>query len=72
MESVNGTVQLIQIRHQQGAATAELATCSTALAEEPWVFDAQAPSYGPGASMLDTLPASPTQKGVLPEEYLND
>ncbi len=70
MESVNGTVQLIQIEQRRGTETAAgLSTCSTALAEEPWVFDAQVPSYGPGASMLDTLPASAPTQGILPEEY---
>ncbi len=70
MESVDSTIQLIQIREQQGSEPAtEAATCSTALAEGPWVFDMEAPSYGPGASMLDRLPSSSPQQGVLPEEY---
>jgi quinolinate synthase len=33
------------------------------------VFDTQAPSYGPGASMNDMLPASSPHQGVLPQEY---
>jgi quinolinate synthase len=43
--------------------------CSTALADEPWVFDSQELGYGPGASMHDTLPPGSPQQGYLPQEY---
>jgi hypothetical protein len=59
--SVDNTIQLIQINEQQGSQTGSqphLTTCSSALADAPWIFDAT-PTYGPGASMADHLPASP-------------
>jgi quinolinate synthase len=62
--SVDEEVQLIQI----GQST-KPGTCSSALAEEPWAFDTGMPSYGPGASMADIIPASSPIQGVLPEEY---
>ena len=80
MQSVNGTIQLIRIREQPGTAQQDLGTgtssdlasattCSSALAEAPWVFDAAPPSYGPGASMWDVLPSSAPRQGALPNEY---
>lgn len=45
------------------------ATCSPALADTPWLFDAQPPGYGPGSSMLDAIPASSPRQGELPELY---
>ncbi len=56
---------LIRIR-PAGAAPA--AVCNSGVAEAPWNFDA-APSYGPGASMGDFLPADSPRQGVLPEVY---
>src|SRR5580704_3980486 len=49
--SVDETIQLIQI----GQATQT--SCSSKLSEGPWVWDAEQPAYGPGASMADMLPA---------------
>ncbi len=73
MYSVDDTIQLIRIREQPGNAEASLAasTCSSALAESPWIFDAEPPSYGPGASMFDVLPADAPHQGTLPHEYRN-
>ena len=72
-QSVDDTIQLVQIHTQQGgvAVADEPATCSSQLAQDPWVFDANPGSYGPGASFGDLMPesvAAPVQ-GVLPEEY---
>ena len=33
-------------------------TCDAGLTQDPWHFDTTTPSYGPGASMLDRLPAN--------------
>jgi len=70
LHSIDDTIQLIRIGEQQGASLTS-ATCSPALAEAPWLFDTQAPSYGPGASMFDVLPANAPHQGVLPAEYRN-
>ena len=72
MGSVDQTIQLIRIREQGGSALGAPAssTCSTALADDPWTIDPQ-PTYGPGASMLDHLPAGSPRQGVLPREYRN-
>ncbi len=83
MQSVNGTIQLIRLREQRGNASpnssdpsssdpgnfVSTATCSSTLAEAPWVFDAETPSYGPGASMWDVLPAAAPRQSGLPHEY---
>ena len=61
--SVDETIQLIQI----GQATQT--TCSSKLSEGPWVWDAEQPAYGPGASMGDHLPTGSPQQGILPGEY---
>ncbi|PJJ62239.1 quinolinate synthase NadA [Compostimonas suwonensis] len=63
MSSVDTTIQLIT----RGEAAGE--TCGPELAEGPWVFDLQAPSYGPGASVADPIPASTPRQGELPEVY---
>ena len=71
MPSVDSTIQLIQIREQQGSQTdPALSTCSSALADAPWTFDAE-PTYGPGASMADHLPATAPRQPGLPAEYRN-
>jgi len=62
--SVDDTIQLIRQGEQPGT------TCNTDLAQNPWVFDI-APSYGPGASQLDVLPASAPHQGTIPAEYRN-
>jgi quinolinate synthase len=62
--SVDDTIQLIRIGERPNTSV-----CSTALADEPWVFDKQPPSYGPGASMQDALPAGSPQQAFLPQEY---
>jgi quinolinate synthase len=71
--SIDETIQLIRIGEPPANHTSSLpgatSVCSTALADAPWVFDAQEPSYGPGASMHDTLPAGSPQQGFLPQEY---
>jgi quinolinate synthase len=78
LPSVDTTIQLIQIREQQGTQDVAQqgihnqpsATCSSALADAPWTFDAE-PSYGPGASMADHLPATAPRQPGLPAEYRN-
>ncbi len=73
MRSVDNTIQLIRIREQQGGTPAAAGTtvCSSALADSPWAFDTGLPSYGPGASINDVIPAdAPTQR-ILPLEYRN-
>jgi quinolinate synthase len=73
LPSVNETIQLIRIREQPGSTEAASAgaktSCSTALSEEPWVFDSGSPGYGPGASMWDVIPADAPRQGALPQEY---
>jgi quinolinate synthase len=73
LPSVDQAIQLIRIREQQGGAEPQDAqdatTCSTALAEDPWVIDAGTPGYGPGASMWDILPPDSPHQGTLPREY---
>ena len=66
--SVNDTIQLIQLQGQEGGPVAA-SVCNSKLAEAPWVFDAHAPSYGPGASMGDLLPLGSPRQGELPERY---
>ncbi len=44
-------------------------TCDAGLTQDPWHFDTTTPSYGPGASMLDHLPANAPRQQVLPDEY---
>ena len=77
MQSVDSTIQLIQIREQQGTdnqaqqGTSEHpTTCSSALADPPWTFDSD-PTYGPGASIADHLPATAPRQPGLPAEYRN-
>lgn len=69
MISVDSTIQLISIRQNNSAGSAEASVCNAKLAEDPWVFDAQPPSYGPGASMGDLLPLGAPRQGELPEQY---
>ncbi|GAA2225062.1 quinolinate synthase NadA [Herbiconiux moechotypicola] len=64
--SVDTEIQLIAA----GAPGATGSTCTPGLADGPWVFDLQpAPSYGPGASLADPIPADTPRQGVLPEVY---
>ncbi|RFA09654.1 quinolinate synthetase [Subtercola boreus] len=45
-------------------------SCSPALKEAPWNFDAvPMPSYGPGSSMADVAPAGTPRQGEIPAEY---
>ena len=74
MRSVDDTIQLIRIREQGGTDSGLVsfpaaATCSSALAEEPWHFDEGPAGYGPGASMGDVLPATAPRQIGLPDEY---
>jgi quinolinate synthase len=75
LNSVENSIQLIRIGGQpgeRGSNPFQAATvCDSGLAEEPWRFDAQAPSYGPGASVADRIPANAPRQGGLPEEYRN-
>jgi quinolinate synthase len=69
LPSVDSTIQLIRIGEQQGTQQ-PLTTCSSALADAPWAFDAT-PAYGPGASMDDHLPSTAPRQPGLPAEYRN-
>lgn len=73
MASVDGTIQLVRIQGlgETGPlrAAPAVTTCDAGLAEGPWVFDALPPSYGPGASVMDAIPADTPRQGGLPEEY---
>ncbi len=64
MLSVDDEIQLVHI-----GKLLQTSTCSAALANGPWEFDTGVPSYGPGASMLDAIPASAPLQGNLPSEY---
>lgn len=73
MASVDSTIQLVRIQALAGMGTLPAAPpvtmCDTGLANDPWVFDALPPSYGPGASVLDVIPANAPRQGGLPEVY---
>ena len=73
MASVDSTIQLVRIQSLGETGTLRAApavtTCDAGLSEGPWVFDALPPSYGPGASVMDAIPASAPRQGGLPEEY---
>jgi len=73
MRSVDNTIQLIRIREQQGETASPITegstVCSSALADSPWLFDAGLPSYGPGASIDDVIPANAPIQSGLPAEY---
>ena len=61
--SVDTTIQLIASGSLDGA------TCAPELADGPWLLDSAPPSYGPGASQADPIPAHAPRQGELPEEY---
>ncbi len=64
--SVDTEIQLITAQSPDATG----AVCSPELADGPWVFDLEpAPSYGPGASMADPIPADAPRQGQLPDEY---
>ena len=69
MLSIDDTIQLIRIGEQTGSGKAAQTTCSSDLAESPWVFDERTPGYGPGASMADVLPGNAPRQGLIPQEY---
>ncbi|WEV72892.1 quinolinate synthase NadA [Bifidobacterium sp. ESL0790] len=46
-------------------------TCDAGLTKDPWAFESTKPSYGPGASMRDRLPADAPRQQPLPAEYRN-
>ncbi|GAA1128041.1 quinolinate synthase NadA [Arthrobacter flavus] len=67
MTSVTTAIQLVT---REQAQNQRVTTCSSALAEDPWVIDREVqPTYGPGASMADPAPLSSPRQGELPEEY---
>lgn len=66
MQSIDDAIQLIHIGEQPGENLTSV--CSSALAEKPWVMDAE-PGYGPGASMHDSIPTGAPRQGTLPQEY---
>ncbi|MDO9378685.1 MAG: quinolinate synthase NadA [Nocardioidaceae bacterium] len=49
--------------------TGAVSTCDSDLASGPWVFDLAPPTYGPGASVADPVPADTPRQGALPQEY---
>ncbi|WGW10455.1 quinolinate synthase NadA [Saxibacter everestensis] len=63
MTSVDTTINRIA----KGAAGS---TCDSDLSKGPWVFDLRAAqTYGPGASVADSIPASSPRQGQLPQAY---
>ncbi|MBG6189839.1 quinolinate synthase [Arthrobacter sp. CAN_A212] len=67
MTSVATAIELVT---REQALTRRVTTCSPALAKDPWTVDREvAPTYGPGASMGDSAPATTPRQGELPEEY---
>ena len=73
MQSVDETIQLVRIGTMNPEAVSHVApaisVCSSALADDPWVFDTGLPAYGPGASMADVIPSAAPVQGRLPDEY---
>jgi len=72
VSSVDSAIQLIRIQEHSGGTGGNgtgTGVCSSKLADGPWVFDAQPPSYGPGASMGDFLPSDAPRQGELPQRY---
>jgi quinolinate synthase len=71
LPSVDDTIQLTRTSGQPGTAAHihKTTVCSSALVDSPWVFDIGPASYGPGASMHDSLPANSPRQGTLPAEY---
>ncbi len=67
MPSVSSTLQLIRIGEQQGRADKK--TCSKDLVEDPWTFDSDPHTYGPGASVGDVVPSNTPRQSVIPTEY---
>ncbi|MFT4122526.1 MAG: quinolinate synthase NadA [Microbacteriaceae bacterium] len=64
MTSVDTTIRRISNGQAVGSV------CAPGLAEGPWAADALPfPTYGPGASMADTIPAGSPRQGALPLEY---
>ena len=45
-----------------------LSTCGTGLGDDPWQVD-QSNTYGPGASIGDTIPQTAPRQGAIPERY---
>ncbi len=68
MQSIEETIHLIRIGEQTGAGNSG-STCSSELAEKPWVFDERELSYGPGASMADRVPSTAPRQGLISQEY---
>ncbi|MCI9888943.1 quinolinate synthase NadA [Micrococcales bacterium 31B] len=58
----------LSIRDISRANETETKTCGSGLAQAPWTFDSM-PTYGPGASENDELPAAAPRQGALPAEY---
>ena len=72
LASVDNTLQLIRIRETHPGAVGEANAprmCASSLVEGPWVFDAEPPAYGPGASMADPIPQDTPRQSILPREY---
>lgn len=63
MTSVDTTIRRITNGEAPGAV------CTTDLREAPWTFDVGIPSYGPGSSMFDAIPARAPVQGEIPLEY---
>ena len=63
MPSIAETLQLIQIGELPASSA-----CSSGLVEDTWEFDGL-PTYGPGASVDDSLPSDSPRQGTLPHEY---
>ena len=69
MSTIDVTIQRLQRGISRGGHVATIGdSCDADLGTVPWAFDA-VPSYGPGASVADTLPGSAPRQGPLPETY---
>ncbi|RXH58057.1 quinolinate synthase NadA [Granulicella sibirica] len=72
MSSVDVTIQTILSAGSTGVSGSPFATrstCNSRLADAPWQFDVLPPSYGPGSSENDSIPANSPRQGQLPQEY---
>ncbi|MFB2580194.1 quinolinate synthase NadA [Herbiconiux sp. P15] len=66
--SVDDAIQLLAAGTPAAPGTTG-ETCAPELADGPWTFDQLPPTYGPGASQADPIPADTPRQGDLPEEY---
>ncbi|MEO6826982.1 MAG: quinolinate synthase NadA [Microbacteriaceae bacterium] len=66
---MTSTASVDELIHRIATGIESGSTCTTDLLDAPWKFDLPTPSYGPGASMADPIPADAPRQGELPQEY---